>query len=591
MALLSLQEVSVRFGGPWLLDGATLNVERGERVCLLGRNGEGKSTLLKIAAGRLAPDVGEVVRARDLAVAMMPQVVPDDLAGTVLDVVRRGARPELDAGQRDLQARKTVSLMELDPAAECAALSGGMKRRVLLAQALAAEPDLLLLDEPTNHLDVESIEWLETFLLRFPGAILFVTHDRAFLRKLATRIVELDRGQLRSWACDYDRYLERKAAALADEERQNAVFDKKLAQEEVWLRRGVKARRTRNEGRVRELLKLRSERAACRDLGGSVKATLQEADRSGYKVVVAKGLGRQYDGCWLFRGLDLTICRGDKVGILGPNGCGKSTLIRTLLGQEAPDEGTVAHGTKLEIAYFDQLRAELDENQTVFDSVADGNESVTVDGRRKHVIGYLEEFLFSPERARSPVKVLSGGERSRLLLARLFARPANVLVLDEPTNDLDIETLELIESLLVEYSGTVLLVSHDRQFLNEVVTSTLAFEGDGAVREYPGGYDDWLAQRKVAAPAPEPERAAPIAAKARKLGNKERKELQEIPGRISTLESELEELHRRMAEPGFYKNAPADIQAATARTLSIPQELDRLFARWAELENGSVSLL
>ena len=591
MALLSLQEVSVRFGGPWLLDGATLNVERGERVCLLGRNGEGKSTLLKIAAGRLAPDVGEVVRARDLAVAMMPQVVPDDLAGTVLDVVRRGARPELDAGQRDLQARKTVSLMELDPAAECAALSGGMKRRVLLAQALAAEPDLLLLDEPTNHLDVESIEWLETFLLRFPGAILFVTHDRAFLRKLATRIVELDRGQLRSWACDYDRYLERKAAALADEERQNAVFDKKLAQEEVWLRRGVKARRTRNEGRVRELLKLRSERAARRELGGPVKATLQEAERSGYKVVVAKGLGRQYDGCWLFRGLDLTICRGDKVGILGPNGCGKSTLIRTLLGQEAPDEGTVAHGTKLEIAYFDQLRAELDENQTVFDSVADGNESVTVDGRRKHVIGYLEEFLFSPERARSPVKVLSGGERSRLLLARLFARPANVLVLDEPTNDLDIETLELIESLLVEYSGTVLLVSHDRQFLNEVVTSTLAFEGAGAVREYPGGYDDWLAQRKVAAPAPEPERAAPIAAKARKLGNKERKELQEIPGRISTLESELEELHRRMAEPGFYKNAPADIQAATARTLSIPQELDRLFARWAELENGSVSLL
>ena len=591
MALLSLQEVSVRFGGPWLLDGATLNVERGERVCLLGRNGEGKSTLLKIAAGRLAPDVGEVVRARDLAVAMMPQVVPDDLAGTVLDVVRRGARPELDAGQRDLQARKTVSLMELDPEAECAALSGGMKRRVLLAQALAAEPDLLLLDEPTNHLDVESIEWLETFLLRFPGAILFVTHDRAFLRKLATRIVELDRGQLRSWACDYDRYLERKAAALADEERQNAVFDKKLAQEEVWLRRGVKARRTRNEGRVRELLKLRSERAARRELGGPVKATLQEAERSGYKVVVAKGLGRQYDGCWLFRGLDLTICRGDKVGILGPNGCGKSTLIRTLLGQEAPDEGTVAHGTKLEIAYFDQLRAELDENQTVFDSVADGNESVTVDGRRKHVIGYLEEFLFSPERARSPVKVLSGGERSRLLLARLFARPANVLVLDEPTNDLDIETLELIESLLVEYSGTVLLVSHDRQFLNEVVTGTLAFEGAGAVREYPGGYDDWLAQRKVAAPAPEPERAAPIAAKARKLGNKERKELQEIPGRISTLESELEELHRRMAEPGFYKNAPADIQAATARTLSIPQELDRLFARWAELENGSVSLL
>jgi ATP-binding cassette subfamily F protein uup len=409
------------------------------------------------------------------------------------------------------------------------------------------------------------------------------------LRKLATRIVELDRGRLRSWACDYDRYLERKAAALADEERQTADFDKKLAQEEVWLRRGVKARRTRNEGRVRELLKLRAERAARRELGGSVKATLLEADRSGYKVVVAKGLGRQYDGRWLFRGLDLTICRGDKVGILGPNGCGKSTLIRTLLGQETPDEGTVAHGTKLEIAYFDQLRAELDENQTVFDSVADGNESVTVDGRRKHVIGYLEEFLFTPERARSPVKVLSGGERSRLLLARLFARPANVLVLDEPTNDLDIETLELIESLLVEYSGTVLLVSHDRQFLNEVVTSTLAFEGDGAVNEYPGGYDDWLAQRKAAAPTPVPvraDRAEPAAAKLRKLGNKERKELQEIPGRITALEAELDELHRRMAEPGFYKNAPGEIQAATARTLSIPQELDRLFARWEELDSG-----
>ena len=587
MALLSLQEISVRFGGPWLLDGATLNVERGERVCLLGRNGEGKSTLLGVAAGTVVPDAGEVVRARNLATALMPQVVPGELAGTVRDQVRRGVRAGLDESSRAVQANRVVSLMELDPDAKCATLSGGMKRRVLLAQALAAEPDVLLLDEPTNHLDVESIEWLETFLLRFPGAILFVTHDRAFLRKLATRIVELDRGQLRSWACDYDRYLERKAAALADEERQNAVFDKKLAQEEAWLRRGVKARRTRNEGRVRELLKLRTERAARRDLGGPVKAALQESDRSGYKVVVAKGLGRQYDGRWLFRGLDLTICRGDKVGILGPNGCGKSTLIRTLLGQETPDEGTLAHGTKLEIAYFDQLRAELDEEKTVFDNVADGNESVTVDGRRKHVIGYLEEFLFTPERARSPVKVLSGGERSRLLLARLFARPANVLVLDEPTNDLDLETLELIESLLVEYSGTVLLVSHDRQFLNEVVTSTLAFEGDGAVYEYPGGYDDWLAQRKAAAPAPVPERAerdAPPAAKPRKLGNKERKELQEIPGRIAALEAELDELHRQMAEPGFYKSAPAEIQAATCRTLSIPPELDRLFARWAELD-------
>ena len=588
MALLSLQEISVRFGGPWLLDGATLNVERGERVCLLGRNGEGKSTFLKVAAGLLVPDAGEVVRARNLAVAMMPQLVPGNMPGRVREIVRQGTRAGLDAGQRDVQARKVISLMELDPDADCATLSGGMKRRVLLAQALAAEPDVLLLDEPTNHLDVESIEWMESFLLRFPGAILFVTHDRVFLRRLATRIAELDRGRLRSWACGYDQFLERKAAALEDEERQNAVFDKKLAQEEAWLRRGVKARRTRNEGRVRDLMKLRAERAARREQGGTVKATLQESDRSGYKVIAAKNLGLAYDGRFLFRGLDVEICRGDKVGILGPNGCGKSTLIRVLLGQEAPGEGAVTHGTKLEIAYFDQMREVLDENSTVFDAVADGNEYVTVNGQRKHVIGYLEEFLFAPDRARSPVRVLSGGERSRLVLARLFAKPSNVLVLDEPTNDLDLETLELIEDLLVEYAGTVLLVSHDRAFLNEVVTGTLVFEGDGAVREYPGGYDDWLAQRKLAAPAPEPENAEPAKlapGKPRKLSNQLRKELQEIPGRITALEAELDELHRQMADANFYKGAPADIQAATARSAEIPSELDRLYARWSELES------
>ncbi len=587
MALLSLQEIRVRFGGPWLLEGATLNVERGERVCLLGRNGEGKSTLLKIAAGRMPPDGGEVVRARDLVVSMMPQVVPAGLAGTVFQTVREGTRQEMDAWHRDVQAQKVISLMELDPGADCTALSGGMKRRVLLAKALASEPDVLLLDEPTNHLDVESIEWMENFLLRFPWAILFVTHDRAFLRRLATRIVELDRGRLRSWACNYGQFLERKAAALEDEERRNAVFDKKLAQEEAWLRRGVKARRTRNEGRVRELKRLRAERAARREQGGTVQATLQEAGRSGYKVITAQGLGRAYDGRFLFRGLDVEICRGDKVGILGPNGCGKSTLIRVLLGQEAPDEGGVEHGTRLEISYFDQLREALDEGRTVFDNVADGNEYVMVNGRRKHVIGYLEEFLFSPDRARSPVRVLSGGERSRLLLAKLFARPSNVLVLDEPTNDLDVETLELVEDLLVEYAGTVLLVSHDREFLNEVVTSTLVFEGDGVVREYAGGYDDWVAQRKSAVPAPEPAKEAPAklaAVHPRKLGNKERKELQEIPGRITALESELEELHTRMAQAEFYKGAAGEIQTATLRAGEIPAELDRLYGRWAELE-------
>ena len=592
MALLSLQEISVRFGGPWLLEGATLNVERGERVCLLGRNGEGKSTFLKVAAGLIAPDAGEVVRARNLVVAMMPQLVPGEMPGSVREIVRQGTRAGLDAGQRDVQARKVISLMELDPDADCATLSGGMKRRVLLAQALAAEPDVLLLDEPTNHLDVESIEWMESFLLRFPGAILFVTHDRVFLRRLATRIAELDRGRLRSWACGYDQFLERKAAALEDEERQNAVFDKKLAQEEAWLRRGVKARRTRNEGRVRDLMKLRAERAARREQGGTVKATLQESDRSGYKVIAAKNLGLAYDGRFLFRGLDVEICRGDKVGILGPNGCGKSTLIRVLLGQEAPGEGAATHGTKLEIAYFDQMREVLDENSTVFDIVADGNEYVTVNGQRKHVIGYLEEFLFAPDRARSPVRVLSGGERSRLVLARLFAKPSNVLVLDEPTNDLDLETLELIEDLLVEYAGTVLLVSHDRAFLNEVVTSTLVFEGTGAVREYPGGYDDWLAQRKLAAPAPEPENAESAKTspgKSRKLSNQLRKELQEIPGRITALEAELDELHRQMADANFYKGAPAIIQAATARSAEIPSELDRLYARWSELESSGNS--
>ncbi|HAL92125.1 MAG TPA: ABC transporter ATP-binding protein [Verrucomicrobia bacterium] len=587
MALLSLQEICVRFGGPWLLEGATLNIERGDRVCLLGRNGEGKSTFLKVAAGTIAPDAGEVVRARNLVVSMMPQVVPAELPGTVLETVRQGTRSDLDAWHRDTQARKVISLMELDPEADCATLSGGMKRRVLLAQALASEPDVLLLDEPTNHLDVESIEWMESFLLRFPGAILFVTHDRAFLRRVATRIAELDRGKLRSWACGYDQFLERKAAALEDEERQNAVFDKKLAQEEAWLRKGVKARRTRNEGRVRELMKLRAERAARREQGGTVKATLQESGRSGYKVITTKNLGRAYDGRWLFRGLDAEICRGDKVGILGPNGCGKSTLIRVLLGQEAPDEGSVEHGTKLEISYFDQLRAVLDEDRTVFDSVADGNEYVTVNGQRKHVIGYLEEFLFAPERSRSPVRVLSGGERSRLVLARLFARPSNVLVLDEPTNDLDLETLELIEDLLVEYAGTVLLVSHDREFLNEVATSTLVFEGDGAVREYPGGYDDWVAQRKLAASAAliRDEPAKPAVRKNRKLSNQQRKELQEIPGRITALEAELDERHRQMADADFYKGEPADIQAATVRAAEIPTELDRLFARWAELES------
>ncbi len=515
MALLSLRDVSLAFGGPRLLDHVDWSIERGERVCLLGRNGEGKSTLLRLVEGQLEPDEGEVIRQQGLRIARLPQEVPEGRGGTVADEVAEGL-PDAGhgPGHADHRVEAVITRMGLDADARFESLSSGMKRRVLLARALVADPDILLLDEPTNHLDIEAIRWLEDFLIRYGGTLVFVTHDRAFLGRLATRIAELDRGRLDDWACDYATFLERKEQLLAAEERQAALFDKKLAQEEVWIRKGIQARRTRNEGRVRALKAMREARRRRRERQGTARMQLQEAERSGSMVIEAKGVGFGYgegegegDAARpVIRDLTATIMRGDKVGIIGPNGSGKTTLLRLLLGGLEPQEGTIRHGTNLEVAYFDQLKATLDEEKTVQKNVSD-YDMIPIDGQSRHIIGYLQDFLFPPERSRSLVKFLSGGERSRLLLAKLFTKPSNVLVLDEPTNDLDIETLELLESLIVGYQGTVLLVSHDRAFLNDVVTSTLAIEADGRVKEYDGGYDDYLRQRREEAPA-EP-RAAP----------------------------------------------------------------------------------
>ena len=479
--------------------------------------------------------------------------------------------------------------MSLPAEAEFAALSAGQKRRVLLAQGLAGEPQLLLLDEPTNHLDLESIRWLEEFLLEWGGALVFVTHDRAFLRRLATRIVEVDRGRLIGWSCDYDTFLVRKQAVLEAEEVERAQFDKKLAQEEVWIRRGVKAQRSRANNRIHALQRMRAERAARRDRAGKATLTAQEADRSGFKVITCEGAGLRYGDRWIIRDLETRIERGDKVGIVGPNGAGKTTLLRLLLGQLQPQTGTVEQGTRLEVVYFDQLRAQLDETMRVQDAVADGNATVTINGRNRHVISYLEDFLFEPARARTPVRALSGGERNRLLLARLFTKPANVLVLDEPTNDLDAETLELLEDLLVEFEGTVLLVSHDRAFLNEVCTSLLVFEGEGRVADYNGGYDDWQKERaaqatKAAATRPVAAEAKPAAApKGRKLSNKERAELEALPAKIEQLEKEQAALTTQLADPAFFKQAGPAVGQATARLDELEKLVAAAYERWTAL--------
>ena len=601
MALLSLRGVSLSFGGPKLLDGVDLQIERGERVCLLGRNGEGKSTLLRLIEGGITPDDGEVIRRQGLRITRLTQEVPVGRGSTVADEVAEALVSDGSASDGDHRVDAILSRMGLEAEARFAELSSGMKRRVLLAKALVHDPDILLLDEPTNHLDIESIRWLEDTLLRQAGTLIFVTHDRVFLGRLATRIIELDRGHLFDWACDYPTFLKRKEELLAAEERQNALFDKKLAQEETWIRKGVEARRTRNEGRVRALKAMREARARRRDRQGTARVQMQEAERSGTMVIEAKGLGFHYDADSesgdrpVIRDLSTTIMRGDKVGIIGPNGSGKTTMLRLLLGELAPREGTVRHGTNLEVAYFDQLKATLDDEKTVQQNISE-YDTIPINGLHRHVIGYLQDFLFPPERSRSLVKFLSGGERSRLLLARLFTRPSNVLVLDEPTNDLDVETLELLESLLVDYQGTVLLVSHDRAFLNDVVTSTLAIEDDGRVKEYDGGYDDYLRQRQVEAsaepkPGPDPatvattgKGASPQVDRARKLSFKEKRELETLPGRIEELEAACRAIHESMASPSFYQQDGGEIVRIKARLDGLEQELASAYERWETLE-------
>jgi ATP-binding cassette subfamily F protein uup len=626
MALLGLRGITVSFGGPALLDGVELSIERGERLCLVGRNGSGKSTLMKVLSGEIVPEDGEVVRQGGLKVARLTQEVPHGLTGSVYDVVAAGlgaagallaeyhhVSHELAADCSDAMLRKleqvqqrleaaggwelnrevetVLSRLELPAEAEFSALSGGLKRRVLLAQALITKPDLLLLDEPTNHLDIDAITWLEEFLLGFNGTLLFVTHDRSFLQRLATRIIELDRGRLTSWPGDFATYLRRKQEALDAEAGANALFDKKLAEEEVWIRQGIKARRTRNEGRVRALEAMRRERTERRERQGTARLQLNEADRSGKLVVEAEGVSFSYDGKPVIKDLSTVIMRGDKVGIIGPNGAGKTTLLRLLLGQLAPQQGSVRLGTKLEVAYFDQHRAILDEEMTVLDNVAQGSEQITVNGQSKHVMSYLQDFLFAPARARTPVKALSGGERNRLLLARLFTQPANVLVMDEPTNDLDMETLELLESLLVDYAGTLLVVSHDRAFLNNVVTSTLVFEGEGRIGDYVGGYDDWLRQRRSEPAARPVEKTAAAAAPAErrdkpkaKMSYKEQRELETLPQRIEALEAEQQALHQAMSAPDFYQQDKAAVTATQDRLAALEDELTAAYERWEMLE-------
>jgi len=625
MPLLSFEDVSVSFGLAPLLDHASFQIDAGERVCLIGRNGAGKSTLLRIVDGGLAPDAGSVWRQPGLRIARLSQELPEDTEATVFDVVAEGLAEagrllaeyhrvshdvahdpsllrRLEQLQHALEAENGWSLNQrvedalarlgLSADARLGELSGGWRRRVALARALVGAPDLLLLDEPTNHLDVEVIEWLEEQLLELRGAVLFVTHDRALLGRLATRILELDRGTLTSWPGGYASFLEKKAAALEQEERHAALFDKKLAEEEAWIRRGIKARRTRNEGRVRALLAMREERRRRRERPGSARIAVDEGQASGKLVIEAEHLSYGWGGAPIVRDLSLRIMRGDRIGLVGPNGAGKTTLLRLLLGELAPSSGTVRLGTKLEVAYFDQLRASLELEKTVLENVAGGSEYLEIQGQRRHVIGYLQDFLFPPERARSPVSALSGGERNRLLLARLFSQPANLLVLDEPTNDLDVEALELLEERLVEFGGTLLVVSHDRAFLDNVVTSTLVFEGQGRVQEYVGGYSDAVRQRRAALAAGAKPAAAPPARKAAaadrpkpaRLGHAEQRELEALPARIEALDAEQAELGALASRPELYRGDPAEPGRVHARLAELARELEAAYARWEALE-------
>ena len=625
MALISLQEVSLKFSGPLIFDHLSLQLEPGERVAILGRNGAGKTTLMKVMAGQLAVDEGRVIRQNGIEITHLPQEVPVDIEGNVFDIVLSGLgerakllskyhalthrlhtehTPELlrqlDILQSELdrtgswdvnnQVENVIARMKLDSESNFLNLSGGQKRRVLLARALVLKPEVLLLDEPTNHLDIDSIDWLEGFLGSYSGTVFFVTHDRMFMQHLATRIVELDRGKIYSWSCDYKTFLERKQAALDIEDAAWGHFDKKLNEEEAWIRQGIKARRCRSEGRVRALLELREEKKAQRVQEGQARMRLQKSVLSGHRVIKAAHLGFSYGDKCLIKDFSANITRADKIGVIGPNGSGKTTLLRILLGKLTPGKGKIALGTNLEIAYYDQLREQLDEDRTVAENVNGASENIIINGKPKHILGYLEDFLFPPERSRTPVKVLSGGERNRLLLARLFSKPSNMLVMDEPTNDLDIETMELLEELLLQYTGTLLLVSHDRAFLNNVVTSTIVLEGNGIINEYPGGYDDWLSQKPQALSI-EATKAKPVKAHrqerpvvARKLTFKEQKELDSLPLKIEKLEEEQKELFRLFADLAFYQRDPKEINQVKERSEELTLELEEANKRWEYLE-------
>jgi ATP-binding cassette subfamily F protein uup len=605
-----------------LLDDASLLIEAGERVCIIGRNGTGKSTLLQIIGGELIPDAGTVWRQPGLRVARLEQDVPLSTDRPVRDVVADGFKDHthVEDWHVDISVDMVIDRLDLPGDAIVSTLSGGWRRRVLLARALVAQPDVLLLDEPTNHLDIEAMMWLESFLADYRGAVIFVTHDRAFLQRVATRIVELDRGRLTSWPGNYETFLDKKEAWLANEQIAHEKFDKKLAQEEAWLRQGIKARRTRDEGRVKALMEMRIERAERRGMVGQVQLQADSAERSGKLVFEAKGVSKSFGDRTVVRNASFRVIRKDRIGLIGPNGSGKTTLLRMLMGELEPDSGDIRRGTNVQIAYYDQQREQLDPERTVFDTVGEGNDTVTVNGKTQHVHGYLRDFLFPPERALSPVKALSGGERNRLLLARLLTRPMNVLVLDEPTNDLDIETLELLESYLVDWPGTLLLVSHDRAFIDHVVTSTLVFEGDGKVQEYVGGYEDWLRQRNTGKPATKQAGPASVVsssvgldpasvgldsssvgpdsssvgldfsrapAKKKKLSFKEKREIEDLPKKIERMELEQEALHAKIASPEFYKEPPDAIARALARIDELKGSLHDAYARWNELDSRS----
>jgi|TARA_B110000046_G_scaffold150850_1_gene159416 ATP-binding cassette subfamily F protein uup len=623
MPLITLQDIFLSYGQPPLIDHLNLVVEPNERVCLIGRNGAGKSTLLKILTGQIVPDEGSIKRSSGVTVAQLEQSVPHDAQGTVFDVIAQGLgaegeliktfhhliqqlndnpSPKVMNDYEECQAElervngwdinqrveSIITKMDLNPDVDISSLSGGYKRRVLLARALVCNPDLLLLDEPTNHLDIEAIQWVEQFLLKWEGSLLFISHDRRFMDNLANRFIEIDRGKLQDYNCDYSTYLVRKEENLEIEERQNALFDKRLSQEEVWIRQGIKARRTRNEGRVRALESMRSEYVARRKQLGTARMDIHQAEKSGKIVAEATDVTFAFgDGEAVVKNFSTLIQRGDKVGFIGRNGVGKTTLIKLLLGELTAQQGTIKTGTNLNVAYFDQYRSALDEDKTVQDNVSGGRDMLEIAGKSRHVISYLQDFLFAPERCRQPVKALSGGERNRLLLAKLFTQPSNVLVLDEPTNDLDIDTLDLLEELLINYKGTVILVSHDRAFLNNVVTSTLVFDGSGTIEQYVGGYDDWLRQRKtqqtakIASPKVQSKSSTPSI----KLSYKDQRELDSLPAEIEGLEISISEISGKISEPGFYQTDRAAIEVVEGRLANAQKQLAESYARWELLEN------